>query len=220
MTERIGNRGGILVALALMGATTQTWAAPPGRGGAAAVEGVTVGIEVVAGSPEQARMVEDAVRAVVAASGAGAPKTVEGCKDVTFCLTVVTVPIRMGKRDEGQVVAGYVSRRLTAHPDWPWAPPTPTPASGAATSAVTIEDTFTASGNVRCAGCQSALEALQREVASARSVAAGTMADEGDLQVLIGPAGNGFLHEAASTLATALRDRHLRPWIASRREEP
>jgi len=215
----VGLRGEWLAA-GLMAAAAWSSGAQPPTPGPPGSPAITIGVEAAVATPQDATTLEDAVRGALAATGPEACEVVHGCQDVTFCLTVVAVPIRTGQRESGLAVAGYVARRLTAHPDWPWPPDEAAPAADAGASPVHIVDAFTASGNVACAGCQAALESLQREVDSARTVAAPTMVDEGDLQVLIGPAGRAFLHEAATTLAIGLRDRHLRPWLASRHAAP
>jgi hypothetical protein len=175
---------------------------------------IRVGVDAHTQPPSDADVVRTAVRAALVTGAVPAIDVVPGCKDVTFCLTVVTLPIKVGGRTGGMAVAGYVSRRLVVRPDWPW-PHAESAAAPSPSAPVRIEDTYTSGGSLACAGCQAELDALRRQVAAARTLTADTMVDEGDLQILIGPSGEGFLKEAAASLAGALRDRHMGPWLAS-----
>ena len=167
---------------------------------------------IVAADPGPTR--DSVRRALSVRLMAAGVQVLDDCEEVTFCVTVAAVPVRLGKREGGVALASYVARHLLAHPDWPWQPPPPPPPGAPAPPA--IEDAFTAGGDLSCVPCERRLEALEREVKLARAVAEGTMVDEADLQVQVGPATEAFLLDAAGTVAEAVVTRHLRPWQASR----
>lgn len=141
---------------------------------------------------------------------------VEGCDRVIFCVSVVGVPVRVGRRDGGRAFATYVSRRLVAHPNWPWEPP-PDEDEDEPVSPVTIIDSYTAGGDVACVTCERELEALRLEVDTVVEITDETMVDEGDLQLYVGPATEGFLTEVSQEIAKGLLERHVAPWRESQK---
>lgn len=197
--------GLVLLAVAAVTTPALIWATEPA---------VTVGI-TVAVSPEPDRAV--LLTALRGRLEEPDLTVVEGCDEVTFCVTVVGTPVRIGRRDGGRALASYVTRRLLAHPNWPW--PAPPRAEDQSSSVpVTIVDAFTAGGNVSCVDCERELEALRLQVDMVREVTDTTLVDEGDLQLHVGPATSAFLAEVATEISRGLIERHVRPWRESLRE--
>ncbi len=171
---------------------------------------ITVGLDLDLAEASQRVAFDEAFRSTVGAATVDRPVTVvEGCDDVSFCVTVVAVPVRLGARAKGVAIAGYVARRLWADPQWPWPPEKKKEEAGGPPM---IEDAYTAAGDGGCVECQSRLERVERQIALARSLVADTMVDEGDLQVAVGPSETAFVSATAADMATAVVDRHVRPW--------
>jgi len=181
-------------------------------GGAGGAGPVRVGVTASIGAEQERSAFVAAFRGRIEGPDVA---VVEGCDGVTFCVTAVVAPVRLGRREGGRAVATYVTRRLLDHPNWPWAPPA-AGAEGGPASPVTIVDAFTAAGDVSCVACEREIEALRREVGVVRAVTGETMVDEGDLQVHVGPGTADFLVGVAAEVAAGVLERHVAPWRASR----
>ncbi len=172
---------------------------------------LTVGLEVELADASQRSAFTNAFSAAVSAADLDRRVTpVDGCEDVSFCVTVVAVPVKLGARAKGIAVAGYVSRRFLVDSQWPW-PPVDEKGKGG-TAPLSIEDAYTAGGEAGCVECQSRLERLERKVDIARALVADLMVDEGDLQVAVGPSESGFVAATGTAMGTAVVERHVRPW--------
>jgi len=182
--------------------------------GAASPSGIVVGIDAQVSPAADREALVTALRGRIADPGT---EVVEGCDKVTFCVTVVGAPVRIGRRDGGRAMASYVSRRLVVHPNWPWEPP-PEEDQDSAASPVTIVDSYTAGGDVSCVDCERELEALKLEVDTVTQITDETLVDEGDLQLHVGPATQGFLVEVAEDIAKGLIERHVEPWRESQKK--
>lgn len=173
---------------------------------------VKIGFELAAQGVARREELAGAIRAQLAARASSVEPSAgvaEGCDGVVFCVSVIAVPVRVGRREGGLAIASYVTRRLIDHPQWPWRPsPAEQPASP-----VVIENAFTVGGKVECAPCERALEDLREAVGTVKAITRKTMADEGDLNLVVGPANTAFVTEVAAGIAARFVDGHLEPWL-------